>query len=242
MKKRPASVCSVPTVEVRKPLALRTTTVVVCRHGTTFWNLEKRWQGEKDTELAPEGEAQAQAQSDAFIAVGMRFDAVYTSNLKRAARTAEILAKPHGCPVHFDPRLRECSLGVWEGMCRDDIKGPKYAHIFDKLNALPHEERIVTPYFDGLETPREMALRARAVALEAAGTQEAGACILLVTHSTILEAVLAVEHGYHFEGISMRTLAWFQWMLDMDTSDGNSPELVLSTTDGITFSDGIGTK
>lgn len=30
------------------------------RHGTTTWNLAKRWQGQQDTELAPEGIAQAE--------------------------------------------------------------------------------------------------------------------------------------------------------------------------------------
>ena len=51
------------------------------RHGTTTWNLAKRWQGQQDTELAPEGIAQAEERSvkpnspfDEFFAEGKRVD------------------------------------------------------------------------------------------------------------------------------------------------------------------------
>merc|ERR1712216_1034263 len=141
-----------------------------------------------------------------------------------ASRTAEILAEPHGCPVQLDGRLRECTFGDWEGQHRDVIKGPKNAHIFERLNKLPHDERIRSAYQDGQETPMDMALRAKAVADEAVSKHPPGSLILLVTHSTILESMLAVEHGYHFEGIGMRTLASFRWSFAVDSS-ASSPQL-----------------
>eukprot|EP00927_Polykrikos_kofoidii_P004663 TRINITY_DN11848_c0_g1_i1.p1 TRINITY_DN11848_c0_g1~~TRINITY_DN11848_c0_g1_i1.p1 ORF type:complete len:255 (+),score=44.81 TRINITY_DN11848_c0_g1_i1:38-802(+) len=186
-------VSAVAAADVRGRVDSPSTTVVVCRHGTTFWNLEKRWQGEKDTDLAPEGEAQARAESDAFVAAGRRFNAVYSSDLKRAATTAAILAEPHGCTVQLDRRLRECSLGPFEGLVSSEVKGPKYIHIFERLNDLPHEERMRSAYFEGLETPADMSARIVAAASEAAQRHERGDQILFVTHSTCMEAILAAE-------------------------------------------------
>lgn len=212
-------------------------TIVFCRHGTSLWNLEKRWQGEQDIDLAAEGEEQARVQAEFFASAGMKFDAIYSSDLKRAFHTAQVLGTQDGLEVVSDRRLRECSLGAFEGSSCDEIKGPKYAHIFERLNALPQEERIRAAYFNGLETPMDMASRACAVASEVAARYGADARVLIVTHSTIMEAILAVEHGYHFEGISVRNLAWFQW--EAGCADGARK---ISDMDGCTFSDGIGIK
>merc|ERR1711974_139195 len=208
-------------------MGLKMARVVICRHGTSLWNLEKRWQGERDIDLAPEGEEQAHRQAEQFTALGMHFDSVYSTDLKRGYRTAEILAAKDGLVPVADSRLRECSLGVWEGMHRDEVKGPLYVHIFERLNAMSHEERIGTAYFDGLETPVDMAARARAVAMDAIQVHGPGSSVLIITHSTIMEALLAVEHGHHFEGISMRNLAWFEWAVDANDS---SQTLALTRT------------
>lgn len=106
------------------------TTVFFLRHGTTPWNQEGKWQGEIDIELAPEGIKEAEAQSKAFVDSGIHFDAVFSSDLKRAFRTAEIVSAPHGVVPVPQQALRECSLGEFEGMHKQDIHGPKYEHIF----------------------------------------------------------------------------------------------------------------
>lgn len=96
----------------------------IVRHGTTEWNKKGLWQGEIDTPLAPEGEAEAQKQSERFIEEeGVSFTHVVCSDLKRAHRTAEILAAPHKITPAPAPELRECSLGKFEGMHKDDIHG-----------------------------------------------------------------------------------------------------------------------
>ena len=68
------------------------------RHGTTFWNLAKRWQGEQDTELAPEGVQQARDTAQLLkTRLERRPWRIYSSDLLRARRTAEIYGEVLGC-------------------------------------------------------------------------------------------------------------------------------------------------
>ena len=100
------------------------TTVYFIRHGTSEWNLLKRWQGQTDTHLAEEGVVQAKAAGAALQEAGVRFAGVRCSDLRRTARTAAILTAacgvtpedgPQITPI-VDVRLRECSLGIFEGL------------------------------------------------------------------------------------------------------------------------------
>ncbi|KAL1510892.1 hypothetical protein AB1Y20_005724 [Prymnesium parvum] len=194
------------------------TTVYFVRHGTSEWNLLGKWQGQTDTLLAPEGEVQARKAGAALHAQGVRFHAVVCSDLRRASRTAAILAAAcalpdssaaRPAPLH-DARLRECSLGEFEGLHKSEIFGSRYAALFRRLASLPHEARIRTPYFDGLETPAQIAARALAAAADAAARAPAGGCVACVTHSVILESLLATAFSKDFEAVHTRTLAWIR--------------------------------
>jgi broad specificity phosphatase PhoE len=95
------------------------TTILLARHGETDWNREGRWQGWADPPLNELGRQQA-----AELAEQLRetpFDAVYTSDLKRAHQTAEIVAAPHGVPVIVDRGLREIDIGSWSGLTSPEI-------------------------------------------------------------------------------------------------------------------------
>lgn len=82
------------------------------RHGETDYNAQGRWQGQTDTPLNALGERQAKAL--ALRLKDVAFDAVYSSDLSRALRTAA-LALPHHTVI-ADPRLRELHFGRWEGL------------------------------------------------------------------------------------------------------------------------------
>lgn len=99
-------------------------TILLVRHGQTEWNLAGRYQGWGDSPLTPLGIAQAKA-------IGCRlrelheihtFDIV-ASPLGRARRTAELIRVELGfdLTLRFDERLREISLGSWEGLSRNEI-------------------------------------------------------------------------------------------------------------------------
>ena len=90
--------------------------VLLLRHGESTWNAEGRWQGRADPPLSAEGERQAQ---DAVPRVaGVR--AIWSSDLARARRTAELLAPP-GVNVRLDERLGERDVGAWAGLTRAEI-------------------------------------------------------------------------------------------------------------------------
>ena len=87
--------------------------LTIIRHGQTPWNLAGRAQGHTDIELDDIGIQQA-AQLAARFA-DCRLDHVVTSDLKRASRTAEELARAVQSPMTLEPSLRERSFGEWEG-------------------------------------------------------------------------------------------------------------------------------
>ncbi len=90
------------------------------RHGQTNWNLEKRYQGHSDIPLNETGIEQASLLGHT---IGQEnFAAVYSSDLKRARLTAEILAAGLHLPVQTDARLREFYHGRWEGRLVTEVR------------------------------------------------------------------------------------------------------------------------
>lgn len=81
------------------------------RHGQTDWNVAGRIQGSSDIALNATGIAQAEALAPRLRDV--EFDAVYASDLVRAARTGSLAWS--GSEVRPDPRLREMAYGILEG-------------------------------------------------------------------------------------------------------------------------------
>jgi broad specificity phosphatase PhoE len=85
------------------------TRIHLVRHGETEWNRELRWQGHSDPPLNERGRDQARSLAAALAR--RPFTAVYSSDLRRASETAEIVAAPLGLAVHVDSRLREIDVG-----------------------------------------------------------------------------------------------------------------------------------
>jgi broad specificity phosphatase PhoE len=94
------------------------TTLLLVRHGETDWNREGRWQGHSQTPLNELGRRQAREVAAELEDV----DVVYSSDLRRARETAEILADRLGLEVRFDRRLRERRFGAWEGLTTAEIE------------------------------------------------------------------------------------------------------------------------
>jgi broad specificity phosphatase PhoE len=96
------------------------TTVYLARHGESDWNVERRWQGHADRPLTERGLCQAQELAERLA--GVRLDAVYASDLRRAWETAAAVAHPRGLPVVRVPELREVDVGSWGGLTRDECE------------------------------------------------------------------------------------------------------------------------
>jgi broad specificity phosphatase PhoE len=83
------------------------------RHAESEWNAENRLCGRTDVPLSEMGRWQAVRLAERFVA--LRPEAIYTSPLRRAAETAEIIARAAGLRPVTDERLSEVNYGEWEG-------------------------------------------------------------------------------------------------------------------------------
>lgn len=95
------------------------TEIWLVRHGETPWNVVRRVQGWEDIELNQHGIEQAQSLARHVKRLGengTRVDAIYSSDLKRAHRTASIVAETIGLPVNVEPGVRERHFGVLQGL------------------------------------------------------------------------------------------------------------------------------
>jgi broad specificity phosphatase PhoE len=94
--------------------------IYLARHGETDDNARRIVQGSIDTPLNDRG--REQARDLALRARAVRAVSVWTSHLKRAAETAEIVAGVLKTAVHVDERLAESYRGSWEGRSLDEIE------------------------------------------------------------------------------------------------------------------------
>jgi broad specificity phosphatase PhoE len=115
------------------------------RHGGTGWTRTGQHTGRTDLPLLPEGEEQARHVGNALR--GVRFDAVWSSDLRRARRTAELAGFPQPTVT---PLLREFDYGEYEGLTTDEI-----------LRQRPGWE-LFRDGCPGGESPAEATARARA--------------------------------------------------------------------------------
>ena len=76
------------------------TKLILIRHGRTLWNSSGKFQGQSDIELSQEGVSQAEKLAENFPVT--HIDRVYSSNLKRAYITGEIIAKKFNVPIIKD--------------------------------------------------------------------------------------------------------------------------------------------
>ena len=98
--------------------------ILLARHGETEWNVERRIQGSRDSELTARGVRQAAAMAD-LIGDLVRREAgpwrLLSSPQRRAHVTAQAIADVTGLALEVDDRLREAAFGAWEGHSRDDL-------------------------------------------------------------------------------------------------------------------------
>ena len=123
------------------------TELLLVRHGQSEWNADGRWQGQSDPPLTAFGERQA---ADAVARVGA-VDALWASDLRRAAHTAEIIAARLGVDVEVDQRFRERHAGEWQGLTRPEIEAawPGYLRDGRRPPGWEPEDALVHRAFEG---------------------------------------------------------------------------------------------
>ena len=91
---------------------------MLVRHGETDWNKQHRIQGHADAPLNATGIEQAERLASRLAHV--RIDAVYSSDVSRTRKTAEIIAEGRGIGVRELSELRERNYGRWEGVTQEE--------------------------------------------------------------------------------------------------------------------------
>jgi len=117
--------------------------LVLVRHGQSQWNLTNQFTGWKDIDLTEVGIDEARAAGRALKAQGIRFDVGFTSALKRAQRSLDLMLGEMGqsaVPVHKDPALNERDYGELSGLNKDDARkrwSEEQVHIWRRSYDVP---------------------------------------------------------------------------------------------------------
>lgn len=99
--------------------------LVLVRHGQSEWNLENKFTGWTDVELTEQGMKEAKEAGIALREQGFHFDLAYTSVLKRAEHTLDLILKEMGeenIEIKRNWRLNERHYGALQGLNKDETK------------------------------------------------------------------------------------------------------------------------
>ena len=117
--------------------------LVLVRHGQSEWNLKNLFTGWRDVDLTDLGVEEARAAGNKLKAQGLHFDLAFTSVLKRAQRTLDIMLGELGqtdLPVIRDQALNERDYGDLSGLNKDDARkkwGDEQVHIWRRSYDVP---------------------------------------------------------------------------------------------------------
>lgn len=157
------------------------TRLYLVRHGETEWNKFSKIQGRTDTELSDAGIAQAKLLAGRLA--GENIDFIYSSSLKRALKTAEIVAEYKRCEIVKSDDYHEICLGPWEGLTINEIK-EKYSEHFRAYKEDPANFKL-----PGAETFMDLTERTYNAILDIVERHK-GSNILVVSHGTAIKAAI----------------------------------------------------
>jgi len=160
------------------------------RHGQTDWNLENRFQGSTDTHLNAEGLRQAETAAQKLN--GAAPAVIYSSPLARAHTTARVIAGVLNLPVITDARLREISLGDWEGQLGEDLHR-LYPEQFEERNRDPLHYRAPNG-----ESLADVAARTGSLLDEISACMPGGE-VAIVSHGVTLAVIRCLLDGTPLE-------------------------------------------
>lgn len=158
------------------------TRIILIRHGQTEWNREERFRGRVDIDLDETGVRQAEAAAEKIA----RWDvaAIYSSPLKRAMATAQIIASRLHLPVQPLDGINDMDFGIWQGLSIGEARG-QYRELFDVWLYSP--QRLKIPEGETLED-----VQRRAVAtIDDVVARHQNETVALVTHRVVCKVLLS---------------------------------------------------
>lgn len=120
--------------------------IYLLRHGEVEGASTRRFIGQLDVPLSAEGERQCAVQAERLRAT--KLTAVFSSDLGRSRRSAEIIGAPHGLMPNVVPALREMDMGRWDGLTASQIRErePKaFADWMARIGEFPFPEGESVP-------------------------------------------------------------------------------------------------
>lgn len=157
------------------------TRIYMVRHGQTEWNKLSKVQGRTDIELSETGTLQAKLLAKRLERENI--DAIYSSSLQRALRTAEIIAEYKNCSVNKSEKYWEICFGPWEGMTINEIK-ERYSEHFRVYREDPASFSL-----PGAETFLELSERTY-MGVKEIVKSHVGKNILIVSHGMAIKAAI----------------------------------------------------
>jgi broad specificity phosphatase PhoE len=170
------------------------TELILARHGQTEWNVEEVFRGRIDVELNQTGRRQAELLAESLS--GQKIEAVYSSPLKRALKTAEAVARRHRLKVEVSPGLIDSDFGQWQGLSLREVK-EKYNQLYEQWAESPQLVKI--PGGESLDAVRERALQV----VNGVMAKHGGAVVLVshrVVNKVLICALLGLDNS-HFWNI-----------------------------------------
>jgi 2,3-bisphosphoglycerate-dependent phosphoglycerate mutase len=178
--------------------------LVLTRHGQSAWNLTNLFTGWRDVDLTEQGVEEARVAGRKLLGQNIRFDVAFTSVLKRAQHTLEIMLNEMGqtdVPIFKDVAMNERDYGDLSGLNKDDARekwGDEQVHIWRRSYdiAPPGGESLrdtaarVLPYYIQEIQPRVLR----------------GENVLVVAHGNSLRALVMVLDRLGPDGIIHREL------------------------------------
>ncbi|XP_056169803.1 phosphoglycerate mutase-like protein 4 isoform X2 [Syzygium oleosum] len=176
----PATSCSDSSVDRAE--------IVVVRHGQTECNVEKIIRGHLDVELNEVGRLQAHAVADRLSKEG-EISAIYSSDLKRATETAELIAIAcGGVEVTKDPALRDRNAGILQCLKRSDAANV-YPQAYEAYRSHRRDQEIP----GGGENKYQLYQRCT-TCLRNIGLKHKGERVVVVTHGSFLACLYRQAH------------------------------------------------
>ena len=164
--------------------------VIAIRHGETEWNALGREQGQLDSPLTARGLKQADAIADRLRRVS--FSALYSSDLRRALHTAEIVARATGARIEVDAGLRERHTGIFQGLTPEQMAA-QYPSEYSAYRSDPYAYQV--PQGESGQQRTERSVRV----MNMLADRHADATIVAITHGGFLigffEHVLGLAPG-----------------------------------------------
>ena len=159
------------------------------RHAETFWNRERRIQGQSDSALTAKGKKDADNWGRQLSRY--EWNCILMSDAGRAVETASRINIHLKAPVECDPRLREQNWGRWTGCLITQVEK-------EVSQQLPSGQRKGWKFCPPDGEDRLSVWKRSLAALSETADRRRGETILIVTHEGVIKSLIYKLSGLHF--------------------------------------------